>query len=212
MQPTSVSLALAVAVFAVGCSRANPVAPDPAAAVAGSAGLHDGGLAIHSEHRATRSVSELRRFSDETIVPDSSSTLLRNRSGITMTIHTSELEPRAAYTIWWVIFNQPDACAGDPCGLGDLFDMDVQASVLFAAGHVVPPSGKGNFAASLRAGGPTRQVLFGPALLDSRHAEVHLVVRSHGQPIPGLVHDQIGSFEGGCDINTCEDVQFAIHK
>jgi hypothetical protein len=77
---------------------------------------------------------------------------------------------------------------------------------------VVPPTGRGNFGASLRVGGPTRQVLFGPSLLDARQAEVHLVVRSHGQPIPGLVQEQIGSFEGGCDINACEDVQFAIHK
>jgi hypothetical protein len=205
-------LALAVAVLAVGCSQENPMAPDPTPAAAGSVALHDGGLAVHAERRATRSVSELRRFSDEAIVPGSSSTLVRNASGISMTIHTSELEAGAAYTIWWVIFNQPDACTDAPCGLDDLFEPAVQASVLYAAGHVVPPTGRGNFAASLRAGGPSRQVLFGPALLDSRRAEVHLVVRSHGEPIPGLVHEQIGSFQGGCDINACEDVQFAIHQ
>lgn len=129
-----------------------------------------------------------------------------------MTLHTSDLEPGAAYTVSWVVFNNPGACSNQECGEDDLFDPAVETSVQLTTGHVVPPSGKGHFAASLSIGGPSREVLFGPGLLDARHAEVHLVVRSHGQPIPDLVQEQIGSFEGGCAINVYEDVQFAVHK
>ena len=38
-------------------------------------------------------------------------TLKRSKEGVNVTIHTTELGPGNAYTIWWIIFNNPD-CPG----------------------------------------------------------------------------------------------------
>ena len=95
-----------------------------------------------------------------------------------------------------------------------------QVSVGYAAGHVVDHNGKGNFAARLSVGdtsgfGGGTDALppppFGSGLLNPHGAEVHLVIRTHGAPIPGLVSDQIHTFEGGCAINACDDRQFSVH-
>ncbi len=39
------------------------------------------------------------------------STLIRNKNGITMTYNTSGLTPGHTYTIWWLIWNNPENCA-----------------------------------------------------------------------------------------------------
>jgi hypothetical protein len=98
-----------------------------------------------------------------------------------MTIHTSCLDPGAAYTVWWII---------NP-GEGERF--------LNATGHVIGHDGVCNFAAHL-------------AEVDAREAQIVLVVRSHGQPIPGMVKEQITMFDGGCSINVCVNEQFAIFE
>jgi hypothetical protein len=60
--------------------------------------------------------------------------------------------------------------------------------------------------------GDTSGALFGPALLDPFKAEMHLVIRSHGQPLSGMIEEQISSFNGGCPPNTCANVQASIHQ
>jgi len=55
---------------------------------------------------------------------------------------------------------------------------------------------------------------FGPGLLNSFTAEVHLIIRSHSKAIPGLLHTQLNSPWGGCPEgfpkDPCRDVQLAI--
>lgn len=159
-------------------------------------------------------------------------TLHRNASGITMNYKTTGLIPGHAYTIWWVIWNRPENCDG-PCDEPDFFIADqVEVDVLYAAGHVVGASGKGNFSGTLKAGDDSESInelfLLPPAggLQEGNtlKAEVHLVLRSHGPAIPGMVNDQIGSYEGGCvdpfaiapfteipdEEGECGDIEFAI--
>jgi hypothetical protein len=154
------------------------------------------------------------------------STLVRTADAIRMHVSTSDLEPGAAYTVWWVIFNNPEFCE-DGCGLDDIQNPTrralTQVAVGYAAGHVVSQSGKANFSARLRVGDlsgfgggldSAPPPPLGPGLLDPLGAEVHLVIRTHGQKIPGLVDEQIHSFEGGCTIAPlprCVDVQASIH-
>jgi hypothetical protein len=38
------------------------------------------------------------------------------------------------------------------------------------------------------------------------------MLRTHGPPIPGQVNEQMSTFNGGCDINACEDQQCAVHQ
>ncbi|MDX1664575.1 MAG: hypothetical protein R3272_12335 [Candidatus Promineifilaceae bacterium] len=165
-------------------------------------------------------------------VDGASASLVTNEAGATMRIQTSGLTPGDAVTIWWVIFNNPEACAGYPnaaCTMADLMGNTaaVGAEVTYATGNVIGGSGKGNFAAHL-APGHTTQEWFGNGFTNPTGAEIHLVVHTHGQKIPGLVDEMIGTYRAGCHDdafindshpahddgtpgpNQCIDLQFAI--
>lgn len=157
------------------------------------------------------STSEVYRISDNTVVANAGSTLLRNRRGIATTIRTSGLAP-GAYSVWWIVHNYPEYCTERPCTLTDEENPLVQASVLNATGSVIGPRGIGNFAASLGVGGPYRgEVLFGPGLVNPLGADVLLVVRYHGPVIPEILTEQLTTYDGGCSINACSDEQIALH-
>ena len=147
------------------------------------------------------------------LVPGAYSTLDRTSDAVTMTINTSELDGGAAYTVWWVVFNNPENCSTpNQCSADDFAVPPVNSSVLWATGHVIGKNGVGNFAGHLKEGAAPGEVLFGPGLTNGEGAEIHLVVRSHGQPIPGQLDEQIHTFLGGCSVNACEDLQFAVHQ
>ena len=122
------------------------------------------------------------------------STLMRYENAVEITIHTTGLEPGHVYTVWHVIFNNPEACSGE-CGPHDFPtgvpgakvgpeepNPAVQASVLWATGGVAGPSGVGEFRGRLERGNPPGVVLFGPGLVDPMNSEIHLLLRSHGRP------------------------------
>ncbi|MGH8072005.1 MAG: hypothetical protein ACRERE_43595 [Candidatus Entotheonellia bacterium] len=138
------------------------------------------------------------------------STLLRLAAALSATLETTGLTSGNAYTMWWVIFNNPEFCSLSPCTAADFANANVQASQVLAAGHVAGGSGKAGFASYL-AVGDTSEAVFGPGLLDPLGAEIHLVLRSHGRTIPGMVDDQISSLNGGCPPNTCTNVQVSRH-
>jgi hypothetical protein len=161
--------------------------------------------------RASLSTSSVYRSSDGTEVPGAYSKLVRTSGGIALTLHTSELLP-GAYTIWWVVYNNPENCFTHPCSPADDTNAAATPSVLNATGHVVGEDGKGNFGAYLRVGDTSgMEVLFGPGLLNASAAEIQPVVRYHGPVIPELMPAQISTFMGGCLVNACDDPQFAIH-
>jgi hypothetical protein len=170
--------------------------------------------------RAEISQSNVYRFADNSAVNRASSKLVRTDSGVSMTIQTNDLPP-AAFTNWWVVFNNPEFCqfpsaVDGICGGNDFpppfgaGDPAVEVDFIFATGNVVGNNGKGGFAAHLQEGDLGGSLL-GIGLLDARKAEIHLVVRSHGDKVPGLVSQQIHTINGGCPPNACVDVQFAIH-
>jgi hypothetical protein len=165
------------------------------------------------------------------------STLHRSKNGLTVNYHATDLTPGYAYTLWWVIWNRPDLCGTEnQCAVTDFLDPDVEVDVLYAAGHVIGASGKGHFSARLNAGDISESIYdiqglpqpYGLQLGNSLSAEVHMVLRSHGPAVPGIVNEQINSYTGGCpndglyygfppfteipdEIGECGDYQFAIH-
>ena len=166
------------------------------------------------------SISTVNRFSDGSAVPGASSTLITNDSGATMTLHTSEIPAGHAVTVWWIIFNNPEEClfgtGGLRCGEGDLFgNPDVDASVVYAAGHVVGRSGRSNWGGWIGVG-DTQDALFGPGLLNPLGADIHLIVHDHGVVPADQVAENIRSF-GSCfppvaaDCSNA-DIQFAAHE
>lgn len=196
------------------CQDADPIAPDDVAPL--------------FDKRADRSVVPVLTFADGAEV--GSSHLVRTDGGVTVELNTTELAPGAAVTLWIVIFNNPSACATNPCTATDLFVSAVEADALYAAGAVVGAAGRATFAGRRNVGdtsGSLLAILTGaatPGLLDARTAEIHFVVRSHGPVIPELMPEMIQTFGAGClgvpesgvlgtpGPNECADVQFAIHQ
>ncbi len=157
-----------------------------------------------------------------------SSHLLRNGSGVTSTLHTTDVLPGHAFTLWWVVFNNPAACV-DGCNGPDLRNPEVMADVMYATGNISGDAGTLNFGAHLSVGDTSGSIiddLFGLepiGLIDPMGAEIHQIIRSHGPAIPGQVSEQITTFNGGCTIilprpeipdeeGECVDIQFAVHS
>jgi hypothetical protein len=136
-------------------------------------------------------------------------TLIRSANNLRARIATSGLDADAAYTVWWVVWNNPSLCSS-PCGEDDLGI--VGNSVFYAAGLVTGNDGTGNVTADLEAGQlPTGiDVLIPGGLRPGRglRAEVHMIIRSHGPIIPGAVATQIGAFDATCAV--CEDQQAIV--
>ncbi len=176
--------------------------------------------------RVKMSNSDVYDFETGELIPRAFSKLKRHDNGIAATIHTSRLEAKGVYTVWVVIFENPELCSGNMCGEDDIFDSEgllvnddgtfgtpgVIVTVMWGTGKIVSAAGIGTFNLWVAANNPPGVVLFGPGLVDALGSEIHFVLRNHGQAIPGLLEEQLTTFEGGCDVNGCTDEQFAVHK
>lgn len=110
-------------------------------------------------------------------------TLTRSVDGLWLDIAAEGLVAGHAHTIWWVIFDNPQGCKVDGCGLDDLGRRSAQVTLVNGLGFVAS-AGVTNFATHLdRHDVGDRQVLLGdPAGVDNPYqAEVHAIVRSHGE-------------------------------
>ena len=138
--------------------------------------------------------------------------LTRTEDQASARLSLSGLDKKAAYTLWFVVFNSPGDCAAIPCSLGDLGSAD--ASILWAGGFVTGTDGTANVTVHLDSSDiPVgTDVLLGTGLNPGNgfDAEIHLIVRTHGKTIVGSVDSQIGSFAGQCDVNDCADQQAVI--
>ena len=116
-----------------------------------------------------------------------SGVLTRTAAGAQFDIATTMLDAGSAYTLWWIVFNNPAACDPAGCTGADLGVPAVEGSVMNATGRVVGADGTATFSSFLPVGfmhtnpanGNLRQV-FGPGLQDVAGAELHVVIRSHG--------------------------------
>ncbi len=143
-------------------------------------------------------------------VPGAYARLVRNRNSLTTNVHTSVMSGPGAYTVWWVIFNDPASCAFYLC------TFDPPDLVVNATGKIVPSGGVANFSAWVGPGGPySGEVIFGdpePGLTNPSGALITLVVRYHGPAIPGMIPEQLTTFLGGCPNGgaPCVDEQLVV--
>ena len=157
-------------------------------------------------------------------VDGASSKITRTEQGITVSVKTT-VDP-GAYTMWLLVWNNPENCGGNPGvpGLrcvppppgGPADGFDIPSCVLFGAGHVVGNNGKLNYTAH-RQIGDTFGVIggndCGAGLTNPRGADVHAAVRTHGEAIPGMIPEQIHTVGGACSSdNPCSEVQAAAHE
>jgi hypothetical protein len=184
------------------------------------------------------STSTVQAFA-EPDTPIGESTLRRTADSVFATFGASDVPSGHAITLWWVVFNQPKECSPPGCGDDDIYrdgdpaaglddDAIAAADVVagFASGTVAADDGSILLSARLAAGDPGTEVIYGDGpLLEvaGLAAEVHLVARSHGPAIPGLVVDQISAHDGGCTAllsppevadaaGECVDLQFSVHR
>ena len=136
--------------------------------------------------------------------------LLREQKYVSANVVTTELSADAAYTMWWVVFNNPQACDTPfACGEPDLFDPAVKAAVLWATGTVSTGDATANLVATLAEGPapvdqPFAGVVHGDRLHDADKAEIHLVLRFHDT----IDATALTTFELAC--GGCYDEQFAV--
>ncbi len=164
------------------------------------------GLGVTLATPAARSTQPVVQTWDGTQVGISS--LVRTDAGVSASFKSSGLPAGQAVTLWFVVFNNPSACAAS-CGLADLlFNEAAQGDFLVGAGHVTGGGGRANFGAHL-AVGDTRGSAFPEigmpdrpiGLTDPWNAQVGLLLHSHGPMVPGQVlKAQLSSFTGGCTV------------
>ena len=126
---------------------------------------------------------------------------------VNVNVISSALEANWAYSIWIVVFNQPERCfAPNVCGVGDLEafggDPRVKASVFWGGRFVADGTGSADTTLSILPGRTNRE-LFGNTkdhgLRNFGGAEIHVVLRSHGPAgSQGSVSSQIGTASGAC--------------
>ncbi len=135
-----------------------------------------------------------------------SSDLVRTVDNISMNIDTTDL-PIGAYTVWWVIFNNPAGCSDGECGENDVLPPNVnpaaEVSALWATGGIVGPDRSGHFSGRLGVGkdGAPGVILWGDGVTNPMDAEVHLIVRYHGPTRwddADILQSQIYSVAGAC--------------
>jgi hypothetical protein len=112
------------------------------------------------QHASVRvSISPVHAFSptgDGALIQGAGSELIRSKDGVFMTFHTQGLIPGSVATAWWVVFNNPKACATTPCRVADLLSNPYsQPSLLYAAGRVVGADGALDIGAFLAIGDTT---------------------------------------------------------
>ena len=86
-------------------------------------------------NKVTSSTSAVYTFDGNIEV--GSSKLVRNNNGVSLTLNTSELDPGSAVTVWFVVFNNPGACASDCAGsdLGNPKSGDCRSRLLKVSAH-----------------------------------------------------------------------------
>lgn len=137
------------------------------------------------------------------------STLVRTSSGVSYNLSTSGLEPGDAYTLWFVVFNNPAGCAFptpvSSCGDLDVVNPDAVPDMAYAGGSLVGGPGTATFAGSRRLGpldgsinAPVLPANLANGLVNPLGAEIHLVVHHHGPKLPEYMPDMIKTVDGGC--------------
>lgn len=81
--------------------------------------------------------------------PQGAAWLRRSPKGIDGRVMVRVDHANLPYSIWWIVFNNPEECAGynnvpkDPCGFDDLFNPAVGAAVFNASGAISAAAGDG---------------------------------------------------------------------
>jgi hypothetical protein len=125
-------------------------------------------------------------------------TLIRRSGGVSFSIRTAELHPHHAYTVWFVVINNPSACSAHPCSGPDIvLNPETDSQVTYGAGHISGGSGQAGFAGSVQAG-QIEGWLPGGGLWDPVTAEIQLVLNDHGPMLTSYMPEMTHTYRAGC--------------
>ncbi len=164
-------------------------------------------LTASADPRSTYQTADFTTLSDGSAV-GSAGTMIRSKKAVDVRMAMSGLDANSAYTTWWVVWNDPSACATDPCTGADIGGPG--NSVFYAAGFVTDSSGTANLSVHLRSGKlPDGLRVLIPGGLKKGNgfgAEIHMIVQWHGSILPGSVSQQIGDFFGACNPDCVDQI------
>jgi len=163
--------------------------------------------------RSRTETSPVFWLSDFSQVRHATAEMNRHKMGIFWLMKTRELTPGDAITVWFCGWNDPTECVNGPgtCGSdpADLEDTVPGSFCWWGNGGIVSNQGEVVIGGVARVNQPPGEKLFGE-LTRPRKAEINLVVKTHGAPIPDQLLEQITTFDGGCAVNQCEELQIAV--
>lgn len=135
---------------------------------------------------------------DVEIVSGSSAQIVTGANGATLSYNATELNPGHVYTVWFVLFNQPEECAASPCTGKDLLGTTdaVGGEAGYATGQIADENGRASFFAHMNLG-DVPNAWFGNGFTNP-NAEIHLVLMDHGPQIEDKVDAMLGTLRGGC--------------
>lgn len=187
-------------ILAAGCESSTNLAPDLETE-------DDTFLRVESQSNseAIHSSSPVVTFADPEGEPVGNSNVIQPKDKVILKLKTAELEEQKAATLWLVVFNKPGNCDG-PCDEPDLFNPATESDVLYSDSRIIQKSGKATYTGKREVGDNSGSLfniigLPSPGLKDSQNAELHLVIRSHGQLIEGMIRSMITTFNGGCNFD-----------
>ncbi len=169
------------------------------AALALSVGLAmPGGAAARADQQTTPMTWHPQTGLSGSVDPGASATLVRRSTGVAFSIRTQRLRSNHAYTVWFVVINNPSACAATPCSGPDIvLNAATDLQVTYGAGHVSGGSGRAGFAGAFKAG-PIAGWLPDGGLWDPMTAEIQLVLNDHGPLLPAYMPEMIHTYRAGC--------------
>ena len=170
---------------------------------------------------------------DAVSIPDfptvvGSGTLTRLPNGITthITVDPGVIPAGDVITLWGAIFNDPSQCTNPIPNVSvcDFPDIEAANGSLVWLGSGIASGGSTQYTGHVTVGDASGDILglfglsSGPGLLNPAGAVVHVVVRTHGQPISGALQAQRKTFLGpNCTVDApptepCADLLFAAFE
>ncbi|MGH8945443.1 MAG: hypothetical protein ACRDVL_04780 [Acidimicrobiia bacterium] len=148
------------------------------------------GVSWHAQQEAAGNVGP---------VDGASATLVRRDSSIAYEFNATSLTSGNAYTLWLVVVNNPEACAGSPCSAPDFFQNEATGTqVLYGgSGDVAGDSGELTLSGSLSEG-PVEGWMENRSFADAETAQIHLVINDHGTELAEFMPGMIETYRGGC--------------
>jgi hypothetical protein len=130
-------------------------------------------------------------------VADAWASLTRRADGVSFQLHSNALTPGNAYTLWFVVVDNPAACSALPCPPPEVTGNAETDSQVTWAGGLLAGDTSGTFAGEVPTG-PIEGWLPDRSFDNPATASVHLIVHDHGPSVADLMPDMIDSFRGGC--------------